>query len=73
MKTFAQFYQRSPVSGALQEACGDRSLIILDGRQSLAMWRAIAAEECERRKYVGYRIMCGTILKPSPVSDLYLL
>lgn len=32
---FAQFYTRGVISGDVIEACGDRSVIILDGRNTI--------------------------------------
>ena len=44
---YAQFYQRGVVTGATIEACGDRSIVIVDGRLSSATIGAIAANEYE--------------------------
>ncbi|MDE2584084.1 MAG: hypothetical protein KGN39_01705 [Betaproteobacteria bacterium] len=56
---FAQFYQRGAVSGAPIEACGDRAVIILDGRGRADMHRLIAASEAKKRGYIGYSILQG--------------
>lgn len=41
------------------QACGDRAVLILDGRNNLKTWQAIAETECKKRGYIGYRIMRG--------------
>ena len=57
---FAQFYQRSAVNPAnIIEACGDRSVIILDGRECGATHHGIAEFECRARGYVGYSLHSG--------------
>lgn len=56
---FAQFYQKGVVTGKLIEACGDRAVIILDGRRSLRFNTAVAAENCAARGYIGYTLFQG--------------
>lgn len=58
MKYHAEFFQID-LAGKLSPACGDRSVIILDGRISEHSMRCIAADECKRRGYVAYRVNRG--------------
>lgn len=62
---YAQFYHMSVAhqwndfKSVPIEACGDRSVIILDGRHSLADNKQLTAEWCEKRGYIGYAIHKG--------------
>lgn len=59
---YAQFYQKAawPLGNEKPiEAIGDRSVIILDGRFSLATNVSIAAGECRKRGYIAYAIFRG--------------
>lgn len=58
MKYHAEFHHID-LAGNLVPACGDRSVVILDGRISSEAMHAIAADECDKRGYVAYRIMRG--------------
>jgi len=70
MKIFAEFYNSTPYG--LRPACGDRSVIILDGRLKPKSLFAISAFECERRGYAGYQIMRGeSFTRARPISSLY--
>ena len=68
---FAQFYQLSTgyISGTIPpqfgekkviEACGDRAVIILDGRILQSFNENIARQECLRRGYIGYSLHKGS-------------
>lgn len=72
---FAQFYQFGAVSGKPIEACGDRSVIILDGRESRASHNGIALVECRARGYVGYSLHKGSGFNRdvSTLAPLYVL
>lgn len=70
---FAEFYQNSipnpwnnfcssPVS-----ACGDRAVIILDGRERPASWAEVAREECKKRGFVGFTLNKGRSFSDSAV------
>ena len=66
---FAQFYQKG-TTGKLIEACGDRAVIVLDGRKTLLRNKAIAAENCLARHYIGYRLYQGeTFTRCTPVTE----
>lgn len=67
---FAQFYH--PSTGwngtdhtgprKLIPACGDRSVLILDGRLSLARQAMVAREACKARGYNGFSLHAGESL-----------
>ncbi len=66
---FAQFFQKSAISAQLIEACGDRSVVILDGRYSNNNNAEIAASECKKRGYLAWAIYRGeTFTRSNRVS-----
>jgi len=57
---YAQFYNKCAVTkGQLIEACGDRAVVIYDGRVSRDTTLADAAVECKKRGYSGYALFHG--------------
>lgn len=60
---FAQFYQLPVNHGQSDlspiEACGDRSVIILDGRETLPSMHDTSLIECMKRGYIGFSIHKG--------------
>ena len=56
---YAQFYQKSAISDETIEACGDRAVVIIDGRLNAQNIGAIAAHECEKRGYLAWAIYKG--------------
>lgn len=57
---YAQFFQQSALNkGELIEASGDRSVIILDGRNDVLTHAAIANRTAKERGYQAYQIMRG--------------
>lgn len=66
---YAQFYQKSAISDEIIEACSDRAVIILDGRQTIFTHRQIAKEECIKRKYIGFAIFKGNSFLDSKQID----
>ena len=56
---FAQFYDRK-LDGTLQEAVGDRAVLILDGRSRKAGYGQIAMEWAVKHGFQGYSIHVGT-------------
>lgn len=84
MKLFAQFYDLCTGYPSFKEedkkpieACGDRSIIIIDGRLSISYAEEIARKECEKRKYIGYSIHKGEnflrsteIIKYTPLNEV---
>jgi hypothetical protein len=75
MKTFAVFFETGLITGKLVGACGDRSVVKLDGRQSQLTHEFIAEDECRKRKYVAWQLVRGSSLlncKPfTPIVPLY--
>lgn len=55
---YAQFYKYD-LAGKLSEACGDRSVVILDGRVRSSTLGRIAGVECAKRGYVAWGIFKG--------------
>jgi hypothetical protein len=55
---YAQFYHYG-LSGNLVEACGDRSVVIIDARLKPRTIGEIAADECKKRGYVAWAIFKG--------------
>lgn len=55
---YAQFYMRS-TTGKLIEACGDRSVVILDGRCAELRLRAWADDDCRKRGYAAWQLKSG--------------
>lgn len=70
---YAQFYQRSATNPEeIIEACGDRSVVILDGRCSKQWMGETAAQECKRRGYVAWRVFKGeSFTRSAAVSQLW--
>lgn len=66
---YAQFYHYD-LSGNLAEACGDRSVVIIDARLKPRTIGEIAADECKKRGYVAWAIFKGESFTSSvKVSD----
>lgn len=75
---FAAFYQHPVNYGQADlspiEACGDRAVIVLDGRESHANRVTIAARECAKRGYIGFSLHMGeTFTRASMVRPLELI
>ena len=69
--TFVEFYHRSATSEELIPACGDRAVVILDGRSNPGTHHRIAADECTKRGYLAYRICRGeTFSRAEPVTGV---
>lgn len=67
---YVQFYRRS--GEQVVEACGDRSVVILDGRCSKQWMGDTAAAECKRRGYEAWRIFKGdSFSRSAPISQLW--
>ena len=61
MKAFIQYLDFSPVTGTLYEPCGDRAVVILDGRSNVNGW-INDAHECNgvcRPQYPHFQIRQG--------------
>ncbi len=71
--TYVQFYRRNP-DGSLVEPCGDRSVVILDGRCSKQWMGDTAASECRRRGYDAWRIFKGeSFSRSAPISNVWFV
>ena len=70
MKTWIQFHQKSAISGELIPACGDRAVIILDGRVRSDTHHAIAKEEALLRGYPAYQLHRSERFHANPTSPL---
>jgi len=72
---YVQFYQRAvyPIGTTnIIEACGDRSVVILDGRLRPQAMGQIAAAECVKRGYLAWRIFKGeSFTRSIPVSQIW--
>lgn len=70
---YAQFYEYN-LAGKLDEAIGERSVVVMDARLSSANIGAIAASECEKRKFAAWRIFRGdSFTRSAPVSQLHYI
>lgn len=76
MKYYGEFHQHD-LAGELGPACGDQSVIILDGRMSSRNQHAVTAAECKKRGYFAYAILRGDSLLRStrigPVISVHTL
>jgi len=70
---YAQFYQRSVYPpDALIEACGDRSVVIIDARLRSDSIGRIAAAECAKRGYEAWQIFKGeSFTRSNPISGIW--
>ena len=59
--TYVQYYQKSAISNALVPACGDRAVVILDGRASMCIHHVDARRfnGVMRPVYAAYAICKG--------------
>lgn len=73
---YAQFYQRAvwPVgTDRIIEGTGDRSVVILDGRNTRETWERIAKQECAKRGYVAWSLHKGEAFSRSKPLTLVTL
>jgi hypothetical protein len=74
MATYAQFFQHALMSGELIEACGDRSVIRLDGRIAQIRQELIAESECLKRGFVAWQLIKGDrLLTAKPITKVVSL
>lgn len=72
MKYFAQFFIRSAIDhNKIVEGCGDRSVIILDGRITKKLMGEISAQECLKRGFVAWQIHHGDFRESKPISQIW--
>ena len=73
---FVQYFDRGGITGDLREACGDRSIVILDGRNSMSTWKddAVKFNGFRRPVYAAYQLYKGRNVNDSkPITDIILL
>lgn len=73
MKTYVQYFATGVQTGKLIEACGDRSIVQLDGRNSVATMHRDAREfnGNSRPHYHAYQLIRGNNLRDAkPISDI---
>ena len=68
-KYFAEFYRKGS-DGSFVPGVGDRSVILLDGRESLYNQKFMAILECRKRGFDAYRIAHGTFTTPTYLTPL---
>ena len=58
---YIQYFHKGAVTGQNIPACGDRAVVILDGRQTLKTWHqdAVRFNGYRREVYTAYQIMHG--------------
>lgn len=67
---YAQFFYVD-LAGKVSEACGDRSVIILDGRCRRTWMHATAREECRKRGYAAWQLCKGdSFTRSAPISTV---
>jgi hypothetical protein len=72
MKYYAQFFIRSAIDkNRIVEGCGDRAVIILDGRITKKLMGEISATECQKRGFVAWQIHQGDFRQSKPVSGVW--
>lgn len=73
---YVQFYQKPVIwregqSADPIEACGDRAVIILDGRERLVTHLAYSRDQCVKRGFVGFRLYRGESFTRSKATTGY--
>lgn len=72
---YVQYYH-TDLANNLSEACGDRAVFILDGRNTLTTMHsdAVANNGMRRPKYEAYRIFKGSsFLYSQPITEIIRL
>jgi len=71
---YVQFFQRAvwpEGTKKIIEASGDRSVIILDGRESKNTMHGFAESECNKRGFIGWQLFKGeSFTRSIPISEL---
>ena len=68
---YIQFFQYD-LSNTLSEGCGDRSVVVVDGRMSPANIGSIAKHECSKRGYVAWQVFQGeSFTRSRPISQIW--
>ena len=70
---YMQFFRKSPTTGKLYEACGDRAVVILDGRTKPGGYLRWADKECVKRGFDGFQCWAGdSFLRSQPITQIYV-
>ncbi len=68
---YAEFYHKSAVSDELIPGCGDRSVLILDGRNRLETMHHFAKDFARKHGWLAYTINRGdSIIRSKPVTKV---
>lgn len=68
---YVQFYQKSAISDDIIQGVGDRSVIILDGRNTPFTHHSISEAECKRRGYVAWQVFHGeSFSRSTPIGSI---
>lgn len=71
MKYYAQFFGLSAIDKSkIIEACGDRAVIILDGRCNRQWMLETAARECKKRGFVAWQLHSGDFRQSQKISPI---
>ena len=71
---YVQFYQKSAISDDIIEGVGDRSVVILDGRESRFAQTSIARQACQERGYLAWQLFSGeSFTRSSPIDVLHYI
>lgn len=73
---YVQYFDKSCISDNLIPACGDRSVVVLDGRNKLETWiqDAIKFNGFRRPKYKAFQIFKGeSFTRSNPITEITLL
>lgn len=72
MKAYVQYYETNCITKKLHAPCGDRSVVVLDGRNNLATMKsdAIRFNGYRRPKYEAYQIFKGDFRESKAITDI---
>ena len=73
MKGYIQYYQKSAMSNSLVEVCGDRGVVILDGRNSIETWinDGYTFNGNRRPLYDGFKVMRGDFRQATEIYSSF--
>ncbi len=70
---YVQYFHKGVLSGEDIPACGDRAVVVLDGRQNLNTWKqdAVKFNGFRRPIYTAYQIMRGeSFTRSMPIGSI---
>jgi len=68
-----QYFHKGVISGQNIPACGDRAVVVLDGRQTIKTWNqdAVRFNGYRRESYTAYQIMRGeSFTRSQPITGI---